>query len=82
MTDESVKPHAEPAQAGAGKIGGVDKRVVAGVAGIAVGSAAIAAALMFTTRYKQGKPVVPPPPEPKVPNRPKVPDASDIKIGE
>ena len=71
----------EPAPASTGKIAGVDKRVVAGVAGIAVGSAAIAAALMFTTRYK-GKPDHPRPPEPKVPNRPKTPDASDIKIGE
>ena len=79
MTDEAPKAD-ESASAGTRRIAGVDKRVVAGVAGIAVGSAAIAAALLFTTRYK-AKPPAPQPPEPKLPNRPHVPDASDIKIG-
>lgn len=67
----------KPASDDSGKIAGVDKRVVAG---IAVGSAAIAAALLFTTRYGKGKGIVVPP-EPKAPDRPRTPDASDIEIG-
>jgi hypothetical protein len=52
----------------AGRIAGVDKRIVAGVAGIAVGSAAIAAALMFSGRLNRPKSAstpVPPRPTPK-----------------
>ena len=49
----------------------VDKRVVAGVAGIAIGSAAIVAGLMFTSRAAKAKLGQP---EPKLPNRPHAPE--------
>ncbi|MDB5689175.1 MAG: hypothetical protein JWL91_1051 [Sphingomonas bacterium] len=73
------------------RIGGVDKRIVAGVAGIAVGSAAIAAALLFSGRLNRPKSAsapVPPPPAPgAIPAEPAAPghlthgDASEIKVG-
>ena len=52
----------------------IDKRVVAGVAGIAVGSAAIAAALLFAGRTAKTKAAATTPPPPKVP----IPDAAPI----
>jgi hypothetical protein len=64
------------------RIGGVDKRIVAGVAGIAVGSAAIAAALLFSGRLNRPKSAsapVPPRPDPVTPHVTHG-DASDITI--
>ena len=58
----------------------VDKRIVAGVAGIAVGSAAVAAALLFAGRMSRPKTAaISPPPVPTP--LPGEPNARDIKIG-
>lgn len=68
------------------RIGGVDKRIVAGVAGIAVGSAAIAAALMFAGRLNRPKSACAPvPPRPTPESAPASAhvthgDASDIAV--
>jgi hypothetical protein len=68
------------------RIGGVDKRIVAGVAGIAVGSAAIAAALMFAGRLNRPKSACAPlPPRPTSESAPASThvthgDASDITV--
>ncbi len=59
-----------------------EKRVVAGVAGIAVGSAAIAAALLFAGRSSKPKSaaIQPPPPNTPLPATSVQPDASIIEV--